>query len=349
MLLSSGLSTESAAVRYPRLRVLANGTPVAGASEAEVVSTSYPSADRFRLRLASSADSVRGATWWADQASVLIDIELSIGGSYVNLLHGGTDSVEVDPLRGTVQLTGRDLSAGLIESRVQGTFANQTSSEIASTLAARHGLLCDIQPTVTPVGRYWELEPDSLLLDGFSRTTTEWDLLATLAHFEGFGVWVRGATLHFRPWDGSMTTLLQVGQLKTLRMERSLTLAQGVQVTVRSWHSRAASCYQHTESSKQMSESPKSYIYIVPNLTPDRVAALARQRVTELTRHQMVIAAEMPGELSLMAGQQIVLQGTRTAFDRVYTLDSIERRIDMYRGFAQRLRACCAGDCADGA
>ena len=34
-----------------------------------------------------------------------------------------------------------------------------------------------------------------------TRATTEWDLLATLAGWEGFDVWVSGTTLHFRPPD----------------------------------------------------------------------------------------------------------------------------------------------------
>jgi phage protein D len=47
----------------------------------------------------------------------------------------------------------------------------------------------------------------------------------------------------------------------------------------------------------------------------------------------------MPGELSLAPGQQILLQGTGTAFDRTYSIDSVERRLDVSRGFTQQMRA----------
>ncbi len=79
------------AVRHPRLRVLANGVIVPGAFEAEVLNNSHFAADRFRLGLALSADPARGAAWWADQDVVLIDIEVSLGGETVNLVHGAAE------------------------------------------------------------------------------------------------------------------------------------------------------------------------------------------------------------------------------------------------------------------
>ena len=349
MPLSSGLSDPLVpgavtALRSPQLRVLANGVFVPGAFEAEVVNNIHFAADRFQLGLALSADPARGASWWAAQDDVLVDIAASFGGDFVDLIHGGVDSVEIDPLRDAVRLTGRDLSAGLIQARVQGTFANQTSSEVASVLARRHGLAADVQATTTPVGRYWELNHDSLVLDGFARTTTEWDLLVTLAQFEGFSVWVQGTTLHFRAADRSVPpTVLQVAGLSALQLERSLTMAQGIEVTVKSWHSRSAQCTTQTASANQGSGTTQKYVYIAPNLTPDRALKLAQQRLAELTQHERVIVAEMPGELMLAPGQQILLQGTGTAFDRIYAIDLIERRLDVSHGFTQWLRARNAG------
>ena len=349
MQLSSGLADPSVpgpltAVRYPRLRVLANGVIVPGVFETEVQNNSYFAADRFRLGLALAADPTRGAAWWADQENLRVDIEISLGGACVNLLHGGVDTVEIDLLGNAAWLTGRDLSAGLIEARVQGTFANQSSSDIATILAGRHGLSADVQRTTAPAGRYWQLEHDSLVLDGFARATTEWDLLVTLAQYEGFSVWVQGSTLHFRAPDTSAPpVLLQVAGLTALQMERSLTLARGVEVTVKSWHSRAAQSCLQTVAANQAGGTPQSYVYIVPNLTPDRALQLAQQRLAELIQHERVIMAEMPGELSLAPGQQILLQGSGTSFDRIYAIDSIERRLDASHGFTQWLRARSMG------
>lgn len=347
MQLSSSLPNPLPAVRYPRLRVLANGAVVPGAFEAEVLNNSHFAADRFRLGLAISADPARGAAWWADQDGVLIDIEVSLGGDSVNLLHGRVDSVEIDLPGDAVRLSGRDLSAALIEARAQGTFANQTLSDIATTLAGRHGMSADVQPTTTPVGRYWQLEHDSLVLDGLARATTEWDLLVTLAQYEGFNVWVQGTTLHFRAVNTQASPIvLQVAELSTLHLERALTLAQGIEVTVKSWHSRTAQSCVQTASANRTGGKTQNYVYIAPNLTPDAALKLAQQRLAELTRHERGIVTEMPGELSLMPGQQILLQGSGTSFDGIYAINSVERRLDMSRGFTQWLRAHNAGTAA---
>ena len=343
-MLSNSVSLDpSIGVRYPRLWVQANGAVVPGAFEAEVTNNCHYAADRFRLGLALSADPARGSAWWADQDTVGIDIAISLGDDHVNLVHGRVDSIEIDPLNDVVKMTGRDLSADLIEARAQGTFANQTSSDIATILAGRHQLSADVETTATPVGRYWQLEHDSLVLDGFARVTTEWDLLVKLAQYEGFAVWVQGTTLHFRAVDAfAPPTVLQAATLRGLRLERSLNLAQRVQVTVKSWHSRAAQSYTQTASSGQMTGSgskTQSYIYVAPNLTPDLALRLAQRRLAELTRHERVIVAEMPGELSLAPGRSILLQGSNTAFDCAYRIDSLARRLDMAHGFTQRLRA----------
>ena len=344
MQLNSDQPDPFAAVRYPRLRLLIDGTMVPGAFEVEELNNNHFAADRFRLGMVLSADPAHGAAWWSTRDDVLIDIEVSLGGDYVNLLHGWVDSVEIDPQGDMVRLTGRDLSAELIEARAQGTFANQTSSDIATCLAARHGLAADVQATIVPVGRYWQLEHNSLLLNGSARITTEWDLLVALAQHEGFGLWVNGTTLHFRTVETSAPPIvLQAAELSSLHLERALTLAQGVEVTVKSWHSRTAQCYVQTASASQASRKTQNYVYIAPNLTPDLALRLAKRRLVELTQHERVILAEMPGELSLTPGLQILLQGSGTAFDQPYRVDSIERRFSVSHGFTQWLRACSAG------
>ena len=341
MLLSDGSPGAFGAVRQPGLQVLANGLLVPGAYEAEVLSNNHFASDRFRIGLALSADPARGAAWWAAQDDVVIDLAVSLDGVYVDLLRGAVDRVEIDPLSGVVRLQGRDLSAGLIETRTQETFANRTSSEIATLLASRHGLAADVQATTTPVGRYWELEHDRIVLGGFARATTEWDLLVTLAQYEGFDLWVQGSTLYFQPPDTTAApAVLWPGDLMSLQMAWALTLAGGVEVTAKSWHSRSAQCFVQTASSAAADGgAAQSYVYIVPNLTPDETLRFAQRRLAELAGQERVIAAEMPGELTLAPRQQILLQGTGTAFDQAYLVDSVERRIDMSHGFTQCLRA----------
>ncbi len=164
----------SGLLRAPRLLVLANGQPLP-AFEAEVLSNNHYAADRFRVRAAAS----QLPPGLMSEVEIMLEIQASLdaGGNFTRLILGAVDTLDLDPVSGTLDLSGRDLAAGLIETRTQETFANQTSSEIATTLAGRHGLEPDVQATTTPVGRYWQLEHDRIVLDQFARATTEWDLL----------------------------------------------------------------------------------------------------------------------------------------------------------------------------
>ena len=198
------LNDPQSAWRAPRLKVIANGQIISGAMEAEVISNNYYAADRFRTSVALGIDPWAGASFWASEPDILMDVQFSLdgGASFVSLVQGVVDSVSIDPTLGLVRLDGRDLTSALIEARTQETFANRTSSEIASLLAQRHNLTPQVTSTTTPVGRYYQIEHDRITLNQFSRTTTEWDLLVYLARQEGFDVFVQGQTLCFQP-DGA--------------------------------------------------------------------------------------------------------------------------------------------------
>lgn len=170
----------------------------------------------------------------------------------------------------------------------------------------------------------------------------------TLAQHEGFDVWVSGTTLYFhppQPSDAPQAVLRPVAtgsgpvNIISLRLERALTLAGAIQVTVKSWHSRLGNACVQTASSAGKSGNALSYVYVVPNLTPDQALKLAQQRLAELTQHERVVSAEMPGDVSLAPRMMLRLEGTGTDFDQSYWIDEIERHLSVQHGFTQRLRA----------
>ncbi len=331
--------------RAPRLRVLANGVSLTRATEASVVSAGAFSADFFRVRAALAGD----AADWATLTGVAIDVQMALDpfGGFTSVVQGSTDAIGIDPIAGTLTLEGRDYAAQLIEARTQETFANRTSSEIAVILAGRHNLAAQVQATTTPVGRYWELEHDSLTLNAGTRATTEWDLLATLAGWEGFDLWVAGTTLYFRPPDttklapvlSAVATPTGPADFVALRLERALSFAGDISVTVKSWHSRAGTGTVQTAATDRGAAAVQNYMFVVPNLTPDAALLLAQRRLAELAAHEMLLRAEMPGELSLAPRAFFQLVGTDTLFDRVWLVDEVERRMSVREGFSQTLRA----------
>ena len=328
--------------RAPRLVVLADGV-VLPATDAFVVSNNHFAADRFRVSAVASL----APPGLIDGDGVMLDVQVWLDGAVTSLVQGAVDSLDYDPTSGRLHLSGRDLSASLLESRTQETFSNRTASEIVTILAGRHGLSADVTATTTPVGRYWQLEHDRLVLDQFARATTEWDLLVTLAQFEGFDLWVSGNALRFHPQqaDETVPTALRAAataagpaNVMCLELHRSLTLARDIVVTVKSWNNRQANAFVQT-ASKGRGFRALNYVYVVPNLSPDDARRLAQRKLAELSQHERVMVAEMPGDLFSAPRQAVRVEGTMTSFDQVYWIDRVERHLSVAHGFTQTLHA----------
>ena len=174
-----------------------DGSFLPGLMEADISNNAHFGAARFRLRLAMNGYTASQLL----QPGLVLDVQMGVSGSPISLIQGEVDSFSIDVLNGSVSLEGRDLTARLLDARTQETFSNQTASEIAETLAARHGLASNVTATKTLAGRYYGNEHDRLTLGQFSRSTTEWDLLTFLAAREGYEVFVTGQTLNFMPLD----------------------------------------------------------------------------------------------------------------------------------------------------
>ncbi len=345
--------TGDGAARAPRVRVLADGQPVPGVSAVDVSSGNYFVADRFSVTAALSADPA-GLRALAGQDEIVVEIAVSLAGEagMVPLATGEVDGISLDPVGGVLRIEGRGLSARLIEARTHEAFANRTASEIATELAGRHGLTADVEQTTTPVGRYWQLQHDRLMLDQFGRATTEWDLLVTLAQFEGFDLWVSGTVLHFRrPTEAPDTYRIGMSDVVGMRLERSLSLARDVSVTVKSWNSRQQDAFVQTARRPGRGKnhrSARNYVLVVPNLSPDEALKLAQSRLAELTRHERVVVADMPGELGIMPRSQVMVAGTGTDFDRTYVVDHVDRHLSMANGFSQSVRMRNADEAGPG-
>lgn len=325
--------------RAPSLVVLVNGIPLAGGISAHVVSTNDFSADRFSADIALGPDAGMDAQFWAGQTDLQIEIQVAPDAFTppATLIVGAADSIELDPIRQTVRVQGRDFAAKLIEARTQETFSNQTSSEIAQMLAGRHGLGCQATATATPVGRYYENQHNAITLGTASRHTTEWDLLVTLAKIEGFDVFVQGQTLFFQPPSANTAVplVLTPTDMERLQLARALTLAGAITVTVKSWDSlQQTACVQTVTSDGQ--GTAQEYVLVRRNLTADQALGLARNTLAQIVAHQWTLVAHMPGDVTTGARDGLQLFGTQTAFDQAYAIVEIDRTLSPTAGFRQQ-------------
>ncbi|QEL14793.1 phage late control D family protein [Limnoglobus roseus] len=341
--------------RRPRPVVMLNGTrlPAKAVISLDVTNNSHFTADTYRVELAVGGLPLAfGPSYWADSQNDQVSIGVSLGGETpAALIVGQVDDVEWDVTGRRITLSGRDLSAALIDNKTAEKFQNQTASEIAQALALRNGLDSSVQATETLAGTYYEIDHAIS-----THEETEWDLLVYLAEREGFDVWVSGTTLYFQPspatsnppyvmlWsepgDGSFAS-----NASSLHVSRSQTLSRDVIVTVRSWNQKQQRAFTVTAKRSQAKKSQRrggtaqTYSFIRPNLTHDQAQQFAEAKAEEITRHERILSASLPGDNAMTTRATLRLVGTGTDWDQLYYPDSVTRRLSMQDGYRMDVRA----------
>jgi len=311
-----------------------DGVPVPGVTALNIESVAWFSADRFRVEFALGAAPQTSAAFFAALAAQTITIDVALSGAgFANLLIGQIDNIRLDLKENVASLCGRDLSAQLIDAEIAETFANQTASQIALAIAARHGLGANVTDTSTPVGQYYELDHARSALGVNARATTEWNLLTWLAQIENFSLSVVGTTLNFGPPPLTIPVFFTPRNFIALTLDTATTIP--TTATVKSWNTRNKMVNMQTAGSG----TGISTTMIRPNLTQAQAQAIATNHLAVLAQHTTILTGTMPGDLVLGPAAQIFLAGTDSTLDQLYTVEAITRSLDARRGFTQTIRA----------
>ncbi|CBJ38341.1 conserved protein of unknown function [Ralstonia solanacearum CMR15] len=320
-------------------------------------------ADTFRVTFAATAlPDATNAAWFSDQKEVFVEILAGFPADPLNfsetdlqsLIYGRVDDVEYDPVSTLLHLTGRDLTAAFIDAKTTIQYQNMTSSQVAAQLAANHGLTVSGPATATPVGNFYAYDHVSM-----TDQRSEWDLLTWLAQQEGFACYVIGRVLHFGPkappppepyelrWmiDENGNPSANVQELK---VSRSLTVAKGITVVVRSWNAKQKKGFVAYYPSKGKSTQPgkaspfgSQQLYTVTRGGLDQAGALrlAQQIFHEITQHEMKLRARLPADNILTQIAMVRLSGTGTKFDQDYFVDGITRSMSLDEGYVMDVSA----------
>lgn len=330
-------------------------TPLPGVVSIDVTQNAHYQADKWSAKVAVNAMGGHDAAWWGAEERVgeLFDLKVVVDGEETHLILGEADTVSLNPQTGLIELEGRDLTARFIENRIQEAFQNKTASEIVSILAQRRGLRPKVTATTTPVSRYYSADHDRVQHSQFSRVSTEWDLMKSLAQYEGFDLYVQGRELWFAPaidpskaepfvvrWNQES----RISDVTNLQLRRSLTLAKDVVVLVRSWNSGQGRAFTRTSprggnSAKVQVGKAQRYSFTRPNLTEDQAQKLADSLRADITKHEKTIQFECPGEMQLTARDVLSIRGVGGTWDQKYFVDTITRRVSFDGGFMQTVTA----------
>jgi prophage tail gpP-like protein len=317
-------------VRQPELAVLANGAALTGVISVDVSANAYLCANRFTVHVAISGIP---PDLWSD-TPLLIEIRAGLGGTWQSLITGNADSVAFDPIQRVATLEGRDLTALLVTAQTAETFENRTASDIATLLATRHGLTPNVAPTTAFIGRYYQSGRTSTALSQHSSSTSEWDVLTSLAQQQGFDVWIDGHTLFFQPIsENTVAASISPANCSAMQLHRRLDLASGPTVVVRSWDSQQGVATVGMAVSG--SGTGPTFTALRPNLASGDATQIAQKTLAQLTAHASEVECRMPGDLVLLPRMTVDLSQTGTDFDGLYAVVETERSISFSGGFTQ--------------
>jgi len=353
--------------RAPRGLVKLNGEVVPGWIDWQVDNNTFYQADTFRVRFASSMlPAAYGPAWFASQSAITVELLAGFpadpaafsAAELDSLFYGKVDDITYDPTSTLIELSGRDLTADLIDNKTTEKWQNLTSSQIVTKIAQRHGLNPKVAATKTKAGKYYEIDHVRL-----THQRSEWDLLTWLAHQEQYVVYVRGQDLHFEPMPSASTDPYVLEWTpptadnaapgfngKTILFARNLTLAKDVIVEVRSWNAKNKKGFtkkaQATHNKNtvlsgaaQPIGEAQTYSFTVPGLTPEQALQFAQNKLREITAHEVKMTATLPADNVLLPTDVIQVRGTATPFDQIYYPDSIVRTMSLSDGYAMTVNA----------
>jgi phage protein D len=324
--------------------------PMPGWIEWEVENNSFFAADRFSVSFAVSAlPDGRKEDWFVQQEEITVEIFAGFPadpdnydtGQLQSLIYGQADEVEFDPVRRVIHLSGRDLTGRMIDTKVTDVFVNRTTADVARMMAAKYDLLPRITDSKIDFGKYYANNINAQLRSG-----SDWDVLCQAAHLAQFNVYVSGHELHFEPpTDSNQPTYMLQWQSDPftfngthLHFTRSLILAAGARVTVRSANQKTGKVAQGIYPQSAPS-SAQQYTYKFANLNPEQAQARAESLYKEIAQHEIKLRAELPADLDISTQTVLQVSGTGTIFDQKYYPDAVTRRMSFHDGFTMSVTA----------
>lgn len=363
----SSSSPVAALVRQPRGIVRLNDTAVAGWIDWTVSSNSFYEADTFRVTYAVSLlPAANNANWFSTQKELFVEILAGFPtdpnspdpSELASLIYGRVDEIEFDPLERLITLTGRDLTAVFIDSKITDQYVNQTSSQIIQTLVGKHpGLSAVVTDTKTRAGTYYELQQVQL-----QAGRSEWDLMAYLARQEAFVIFVAGKQVLFQPnpidesdpfdivWQQPNDVVGNpVANVVHLTCSRNLTVGKGITVTARSPNrSTGRPTVQSFPSNPRAIQPGKAspfgavqtfFFNMSADHTPTEVESFAKAQYDAIIAHEMKMHARLPADSTLSTRRPIRVQGTGTAWDQTYFPRLIVRQMSLDEGYEMTVDA----------
>ncbi|KXU99225.1 hypothetical protein AD929_15615 [Gluconobacter potus] len=380
-----GHSSQRKPFRTPVCRVLVNGVEPTGyyPTSVTIQRTRYARCDTVDLSFSIDRGAISTNGYWfdlADPASgqTLADIPIIVemrdqetaGSQWTRMFTGFVDHVSFDPGASTLQITGRDYLAKLMDLRVMDAWLNKTGSELVTAAITAAGLTPDVTLPGGYEGQYWQIEHKRQSSAAQHRFQTAFDLARYVANGSNCDLYANGQTIVCAPYPSPTDSSSVVHPLpyydpgngapiqinvRSLMMERDYQIAKGVEVHCISWDGKqrikAEVYFSATGGSKTKSlDNGMLHSFRFPGLKQDMLLAKAQMLYKQIVAHERTVSLSIPGLLSLSPRQFFRISGTGTTWDGTIDVDAVTTSFTPGGSFTQSvtLRNRSTADNEDG-
>jgi phage protein D len=350
-----------AGYRRPRGFLKINGKSAA-AIDLSVTSTSHFTPDSWTasLGLYDQPQGLDLSFWSALDPSTIVEVRMGFLSQNQSasefptsssvLVTGLIDDIEPDRTSGVVSLSGRDLTARLVDNKTANRYPNVTASDAVTQIAKQFNLTPKVTATTTPIGKYGQDSYASM-----TGGTAYWDFVTFLAQQENFDAYVTGQTLYFGPFEADADPKPWVfyirdngrgglsGNVKEMQLHRNANLAKDITVTVLSHNSMTGQSLKATasragtrvpaSSRSSNADTVQNYVIRKPGLTPVQAQNIADAELAEISKFEKEYAISLEGSADLTVRKMTKIIGTNTDFDTKYYIRTIDRTWNAQDGF----------------
>ena len=379
--LANGFAQNSG-VWFPRFQVFIDkagvGDPTATpatlvptALSAQVQKSNWYQADRHKITFALYADPAYGPAFWLqngdlslDTLSILVQISFDAGATYTEVFRGFVDKLIIDPIKGIVTLSGRNIIGFLIDFRPVYFDTNPSVGQVLTDIFKNAGLgpptFDPGFPSDQPYGRQFNDEQSSGSTAHHS-TLNPMDVAMAICQQVGGTMYEIQGQTHFKlEIDGNndFTFLIQVSQptyedgVTKLSPSNvtSLTLEHDLNISQWQWYMQAVN-YDNTGKAdgNTVNYPPdnvgaalsKPFPLQSANKNQNDNTQYAQSMYEEYMMHEFIIVAKVGGPqlINLKLSDKIGINGFGDPVDGWFAIDSIEHSIDFNRGYVGTVRA----------
>jgi phage protein D len=324
-------------VRAPRGWISLNGTKILCESVSATLNATRSSSNfeaevPLDLLLSSGWTLASLASQKEISGSIYISNDINSDSSGAQMISGPIDDIYVNIPDELVIIKGCDVSRNMHNTINTTQYLNQTSSQIATTIAGKYGLSLSGSSSGM-VGKLYTKDYVKMF-DGES----DWTAIQHLAEIEGYAAYIQGSTIYFQSpgQGGSYSVNYQPptpespasGDFLSLSLHANLNLGGTVNSTAMSHDPRQNTNVTATSTCSGNGGNTLNYDCRGANMTQDQVQKLAKVSVFMAVRHEMEVDADLVGDNSLRAGMSLQISGTQSQWDNSYPIDCVHHELN---------------------